>query len=80
MEKRRVVWQASTKPAYEENIGYTLGQWFVEKKYGNLKEEILNNLVLTLSVGQFAVTLQKAVDKLSEWRERGKQPRCTREW
>ena len=80
MEKRRRVYEHRYGDQYEENIGYTLGQWFVEKKYGNLKEEILNNLVLTLSVGQFAVTLQKAVDKLSEWRERGKQPRCIERW
>ena len=79
-EKRRKVFQARTKPAYEENRGYTLGQWFVEKKYENLKEEILNNLVLALSARQFAVTLQKAMDKLSEWRDRGKQPRCVKIW
>ncbi len=78
--KRRVYRKARWQPMYEENRGYTLGQWFVEKKYGNLKDELLNNLVLTLSAGQFAVTLRKATDKLAEWRASGKQPRCRQSW
>ena len=72
---RRVVWEGKRKN-YEENIGYSLGDWFVEKKYGNLKEELLNNLVHTLSASQFAVTLRKATDKLNERRKRGKVLRC----
>ena len=80
-EKRRLfLTDPNGQPYYEENRGYTLGQWFVEKKYGNLKEELLHNLVLTLSAGQFASTLQKAKDKLRERRASGKVPRSNNGW
>ena len=84
MQKRRKVFRHITpvqvQDFYEENEGYTLGQWYVAKKYENLKEELLNNLVRTLSAGQFACTLQKAMDKLTALQKSGKQPRCLYDW
>ena len=54
---------------YEENEGYKLKDWFVAKKYGNLKEETLNNKVAPFSLHQFKVTLSKSNEKLSAWNE-----------
>ena len=78
-QEKRLVFE-QWRPIYEENKGYTLGHWFVRKKYKNLKHELLHNMVLTLSRGQFETTLQKARDKLNEWRTSGIQLRCHKHW
>ena len=54
---------------YEGNAGYKLKDWFILKKYGNLKEEALNNKVASFSLHQFKVTLCKSEEKLNAWNE-----------
>ena len=50
-QPRRVVWQGARSGRYmhEENSGSVLGDWFIDKKYGTLKEELLNTRVLFIS-------------------------------
>ena len=51
----------------EGNKGYKLKDWYIPKKYENLKDEALNNEVASFSVHQFQVTLCKAQQKLTIW-------------
>ena len=55
------------KTTHEGNEGYKLKDWFISKKYDNLKEEALNNKVATFPLHQFTVTLCKSKEKLSAW-------------
>merc|ERR1711972_1193741 len=51
----------------EGNKGYKLKDWYIPKKYENLKDEALNNEVASFSLHQFQETLCKAQQKLSIW-------------
>ncbi len=60
-------------PAHDDVVhgGYAVHQLFVDKKYGDLKEEMMGNLLCTLSPFQFAVSAQKASLLCSSRRVRG---------
>ncbi len=63
---------------FEENSGYNLCEWFIDKKYANLKEEVLNKF----SKEQFDNTTIKATDKLNAWNEdpEVENIRCSRDY
>ena len=65
---------------WEENIGYTLGEWFVERKYENLKEELLSNLLVRFSLQHFDNTMSKATEKWRAWNKSCGQIRCNRSY
>eukprot|EP01084_Bolivina_argentea_P203250 347175_1 len=52
---------------YEENNGYRLCDWYINKKYMNFKMELLNNLICRFNLEQYNDTLVKATDKLKAW-------------
>ena len=51
----------------EGNKGYKLKDWYIPKKYENLKDEALNNKIARFTLHQFDVTLCKAKEKLTAW-------------
>merc|ERR1712087_534958 len=59
-EKRLVL----GRNTYEGNEGYALCDWFIAKKYANLKEELLSNRIITFAKDHFDDTLFKAKQKL----------------
>eukprot|EP01084_Bolivina_argentea_P224170 379140_1 len=46
------------------NYGFTLGRFYVQAKYKNLKDELMHNLIFTISLLQFDVLLDKSAAHL----------------
>eukprot|EP01084_Bolivina_argentea_P302336 521843_1 len=46
------------------NLGFTLAQWYIDKKYMNLKEELLCNVVCRIAEIDWRILLQKAFSHL----------------
>eukprot|EP01083_Nonionella_stella_P287467 978511_1 len=66
-QERHALYDLGDGPCYEENPGYKVCEWYIEAKYGNLKEELLQNLICVFGKEQFENTFAKALDKLSGW-------------
>eukprot|EP01083_Nonionella_stella_P095888 269317_1 len=43
------------------NDGYSVGQWYIEQKYDDLKQESLNNETCSMSAGEYALFMEQAV-------------------
>lgn len=52
----------------EMNLGYNLGDWYIEKKYADFKEEALKNKSVKITLIQWLMTLSQAKIKLEQWR------------
>ena len=64
VNERELLWG---KVTYDENVGYVLKEWYFEKKYDNLKDELMNNVISTFTKYQFDETLFKSKQKLDAW-------------
>ena len=60
-EKRNRLWRVQ----YEGYTGYKLKDWFIAKKYDNLKDEALNNNIAPFTLYEYRVTLCKSKEKLT---------------
>ena len=63
-----VLWiRSSGQPACESNPGYKIKDWFIPRKYKDLREELLTNKISTVSLHQFNNIKQQATMKLKNW-------------
>ena len=59
--------QNTGQPACEGNPGYKIEDWFIPRKYKDLREELLTNAISNVSVQQFNNIKQQATMKLTNW-------------
>ena len=50
----------------EENVGYKLMDWYINKKYDNFKYELMNNKICQFTIDEFKNTKNKSILKLNE--------------
>ena len=53
--------------AAEGNSGYMIKDWYIPRKYKNLREELLMNITFTFSIQQFNNIQQQSTMKLTSW-------------
>ena len=79
-DEKRIVWKGGASTVTESNPGYQLKDWFIPKKYQNLKDEALHNRCCSLFVFQWKMVVRKAQVKLKEWNKnsRNRKLKCIR--
>ena len=56
------------QPHAEGNIGYMIKDWYIAKKYRDLRQELLTNSIFTFSIQQFNNIKLQSIMKLKNWR------------
>ena len=59
--------QDNGQAVVEGNSGYMIKDWFIPRKYKNLREELLINAIFTFSIQQFNEVRDEASIKLKHW-------------
>ena len=55
------------QPQVEGNRGYMIKDWYIPRKYKDLREELLTNATFTFSIQQFNNIKQQSTIKLKNW-------------
>ena len=50
-----------TKEDHRYNPGYNYSDWFIESRFSDLKDELINNNICSISIYQFNDLLEKAI-------------------
>eukprot|EP01083_Nonionella_stella_P280555 954418_1 len=67
-DEHSLIYQAGSAYVYDRNRGYKLKDWYIPKKYNNLKEELTQNKTKPLTMDAYDGIIQTATLKLSAYR------------